>query len=148
MPGRQRGLAVHPCNPATQQPYTLWTKAATTTPSKIKAFWERWPDALIAVVTGNGLVAIVDERGLAEPDSSLPATLTARTSRGHTHLYQTPVRVVPCSDGKMAANVNIRGDAGYVLTPPTSDCAWLDAVAPITELRPGVITAVLRRCET
>src|SRR4051794_33839499 len=142
----QRGFAVHPCRPEDKRPYTLWTKAATTTPAKVKAFWQRWPDALIAVVTGNGLVVVDDDRGGDVPDASLPATLTSRTrSRGFHHWYLTDARNVPCSVGQVALGVDIRADSGYCIAPPSPGWEWLDADAPLAKLPSVLLAAILKR---
>ena len=119
----QQGFRVHPCRPSDKRPYTRWTHTATTDADSIAAMWRRHPDALIAVRTGDGLVVVDDDRGLAEPDPSLPLTMIARTrSRGWHHYYRctqpigNAVGILP--------GVDLRGQNGYVIAPPSPGWEW------------------------
>lgn len=135
-----QGRRVHPCNDA-KEPLTRWPVAASANPAVVAAYWKRWPDALIALCTGDGLVVVDDDRGLAEPDPWLAATLTSRTrSRGYHHFYRS-TEDIGCSVGLVAPGVDIRGRGGYVIVPPSAGWEWIDADTPTAELPAEILTA-------
>jgi putative DNA primase/helicase len=100
---------------------------ATIDPETIRAWWTRWPSATVAIRTGaeSGIVAIdadLHEAGAAEAlaEMHLPPTRIHRTPRGgHHYLYQHPGGRVPCSVGKLGTGIDVRGDGGYILVPPS-----------------------------
>lgn len=107
-------------------------KAATTDQGQIEGWWSRWPNANVAIRTGevSGLV-IVDidpahggEATLArlvDEHSELPAGRVVRTGSGGRHLYfHHPGRPVRNDAGRrLGAGLDIRGDGGYVIAPPS-----------------------------
>jgi hypothetical protein len=144
-----RGFRVHPLK-AKDQPYTKYSETASSDPTDIERLWRRFPDALIGICTGDGLVVVDDDRGLAFPDSSMPLTLVARTAnRGFHHYFYctTPVRN---SASKIAPNIDVRGQGGYVVAPPSAGYEWFDvwqgSEHPIANL-PGVLLAACLRSE-
>lgn len=100
--------------------------------------WRRSPGANVGIATGvaSGLVVVdVDlPRGgreslrvLQDSGRTLPRTLTAHTGGGALHLFYSgpgrrPVRNtagrVPGVDGPLAG-IDVRGDGGYVVAPPS-----------------------------
>jgi putative DNA primase/helicase len=109
----KRGWPVFPCHPATKRPLTPkgedgsgGLKHAATDETAIRAWWQRFPKAMIGVPTGRPIGAFVldldvgqDERTgerfevgdleqaiAKEIGSPLPATWTAETPRGGRHL--------------------------------------------------------------
>jgi hypothetical protein len=106
-------------------------KAASTDEAQIREWWNRWPKAGVAIRTGaeSGLVVVdIDpdhggERSLADlvdRHGDLPAGRTIRTGGGGTHLYfQHPGHTIPNSAGKLGSGIDIRGDGGYVIAPPS-----------------------------
>jgi hypothetical protein len=96
--------------------------------SEIRAWWGRWPDANIGIVTGraSGLVVLdIDPRnggddGLAQLVSehgSLPSTATSRTGGGGEHLFfATLDRVRSCVP---ARGVDLQGEGKLVAVPPS-----------------------------
>jgi hypothetical protein len=140
-----RGYRVHPCR-ADKRPLTRWSQAATSDAKLIAAMWRRWPDALIGLRTGNGLVVVDDDRGLAEPDPSLATTLTAHTRSRGWHYFYTSAEPVACSVGVVAPGIDVRGENGYVIAPPSEGWSWINA-APVLEL-PEVIRVELQRHRT
>jgi hypothetical protein len=119
------GYRVFPAHAVTQadgrvtkppMPGVLWRREATTDPVTIRRWWERWPDALVAIACGeSGVVAIdVDPRHggtWSEPSGVGYATL----SGGHHWLYAER-GVVGCDNtGRVAPGVDVRGLGGYVL---------------------------------
>lgn len=106
-------------------------KDATTNSDQIRDWWRQWPRALIGLVPPSDVVVLDLDRPTAMRDlerlnqGALPATLTAKTGRGH-HLYyrldlsrpeatQGPIRA---SDGQVIRGVDVRlGSRGYVIAP-------------------------------
>lgn len=129
----RRGLAVFPVDAQTKAPLTRngW-KDASTVEAKILALWRRSPVAGIGVATGkpSGIVVIdVDpssggEDGFSELAGKLGnpgQTVRVLTPRHGYHLwYRAPSVPISCSAGKLAPGVDVRGDGGYVVAPPTT----------------------------
>jgi hypothetical protein len=130
----RQGLRVHPCRAGDKKPLTRWGSQATTAEYIIRMWWTRWPDAMIAVCTGNGLVVVdVDPRHGAEQDvEACEETLTVTTPGGGWHHYYHASQPVPNAVG-LLPGVDIRGDGGYVIAPPSPGYAFLNQadVAPL-----------------
>ncbi len=105
---------------------------ATTDPERIRAWWSRWPDANVAMPTGkrSGRVVVDEdpEHGgsdsmaeLRERGHELPPTTTIKTGGGGRHLYlRYPAGVeIRNSAGKLGPGLDIRGEGGYVIVPPS-----------------------------
>jgi hypothetical protein len=97
----------------------------------IRSWWGRWPQANIGLVTGEGsglVVLDVDPRhgghaGLEEMErrfGPLPATVEAQTGGGGRHLlFKHPGERIPNSAGLLGPGLDIRGDGGYIVVPPS-----------------------------
>jgi predicted P-loop ATPase len=107
-----------------------WQKKATINPEFIHTHWTVTPAANIGVATGAGLL-VLDEDPRAGSDQSmqdlalvhdeLPETRTVRTPSGGRHRYfrvAAGLRVAN-SVSKLGAGLDIRGDGGYVVAPPS-----------------------------
>jgi hypothetical protein len=104
---------------------------ATTDPDLIDRWWRRWPQANLAIRTGaaSGLVVIdidPDRGGLdtirrLASQAPIPPGRRARTGSGGWHLYFAhpgpPVRNT--AGTALGAGVDVRGDGGYVIAPPS-----------------------------
>jgi len=133
----KNGILIFPCNldktPKTKNGF----KDATKEEKKIRIWWELWPNAAIGMPTGqvNGIVVLdvdVDkERGidgeaslaalLAKESSTLPATRIVKTPRGGRHWHFDPLTTqIKNSTSKIGEGLDIRGDGGYVLLPPST----------------------------
>jgi hypothetical protein len=132
----RQGTAVFPCRPDSKAPLTAHGfKDATTSQPLVRYWWRKWPEALIGLPTGHGLVVVdVDPRSGGTLDPGWPDTLTARTRSGGRHLYYASRETVPCSVGRLARGVDIRGEGGYVILPPSPGWEWLDPEAAVAEL--------------
>ena len=120
------GWPIFPVFPGTKQPAIPKWKGgkgvhdATTDPRKLAAWWADNPDYEAGLaVDAAGMMVIdfdpgSDSEALADK-YDLPPTLTATTPRGGTHEYYAG----HCgnSTGKLAENVDTRGQGGYVLLP-------------------------------
>lgn len=99
---------------------------ATTDESAIRAWWSATPDANIGIATGRGLVVIdIDparaDEGLSQFESALPTTPLVHTgSNGRHHYLRGPDGVeLKNSVSMLAPGVDVRGDGGYVVAPPS-----------------------------
>jgi putative DNA primase/helicase len=141
------GWRVHPCRADNKRPLTRWGTEATTNEFTIEQMWTRWPDALIAVCTGSGLAVVdVDPRNGGMYDDDLARTLTSETRSGGWHHWFTSRSPVANAVG-LIPGVDIRGDGGYVIAPPSPGWSWMNDV-PMLPL-PRVITDLMeiRRSE-
>lgn len=119
--------------------------------AQIKAWWSRWGDANVGLRTGeaSGIVVVdVDsyhdgDDGLAELEATygaLPPTLTADTGGGGRHLvYAHPADLRVRNRAGLAAGVDLRGDGGYIVAPPSMHIsgrcyAWRRPLAPVAAL--------------
>jgi hypothetical protein len=105
---------------------------ATTEAAQIRRWWARWPQANVAIRTGeiSGLVVLdvdPDHRGdaslagLVSRYGDLPPGRTIRTGSGGRHLYFAhPGRPVGNDTGRrLGHGLDVRGDGGYVIAPPS-----------------------------
>jgi hypothetical protein len=145
------GRRVFPLIPGTKQPAVRWSEAATTDRAQLGVWFAPEEYLLLGVgyglglPTGDGLIVIdVDtDKGGEIPDWA-PHTYTVYTPSGGWHLYYAVDREVPNSAGRLADGVDVRGDGGYVVAPPTP--GYRVAIeAPIAQLDALLLTAVQRR---
>jgi bifunctional DNA primase/polymerase-like protein/primase-like protein len=125
-----RRCPVLPVN-AAKRPYTAnGLLDATLDADVIRGWFRRWPDANVAVRTGvASRLVVIDVDGdqgadalhaLERRHGSLPTTASVRTPRGGAHYYlRHPGPPVRTSAGALGAGVDVRGDGGYVVTPPS-----------------------------
>ncbi len=104
---------------------------ATTELGAVRRWWRRWPEANVGLRTGavSGLVVLdvdPDHGGeaslgeLVDAYEALPATLEVCTGGGGRHLYFThPGGRVANSAGGLGPGLDVRGDGGYILAPPS-----------------------------
>jgi hypothetical protein len=104
---------------------------ATTTVPIIARWWQRWPNANVAVRTGavSGIVVLDVDRQpgglhslheLQRRHGRLPPTRAALTGGGGRHYWFIhPGEPVRNSAGRLGPGIDIRGDGGYILTPPS-----------------------------
>jgi putative DNA primase/helicase len=100
-------------------------------PGVIRRWWATWPDANVGIVTGaaSGIVALdVDPRNggdealdaLVRRYGRLPITATVITGGGGRHvLLAHPGRRVPSTPNALGRGVDVRGDGGQVVAPPS-----------------------------
>ena len=113
---------------------------ASTDPDRINQWWTQWPGANIGVRTGaeSGIVAIdIDShRGgdnsledLENEIDKLPDTVEQQTGSGGRHLiFKHPGQGVKCSQSELGSGIDVKGDGGYIVVPPSSNAngpyAW------------------------
>jgi hypothetical protein len=126
----EKGLAVFPCQPQSKRPATMHgVKDATKDPGAIEAWWHQVPIYNLAVATGevSGIIVLdVDNtdaeaelRKLEHEHSTLPATVESITARGRHLFFRHPGIEVHNSAGKLAPGIDIRGNGGYIVAPPS-----------------------------
>jgi hypothetical protein len=122
------GLPVFPCLPRAKEPaIARGFHAATTNPETIRRLW-RDGSRNIGIRTGmasrawildvDGADGEASLRALEEQHGALPPTWESITSRGR-HIWLSCDGPVPCSAGKIAPGIDVRGDGGYVIAPPS-----------------------------
>ena len=137
------GCSIFPCRPNDTRPASdllprvdgkpTWLPFQKTPPTReqVQDWWTRIPDANIALVTGAvSRVVVLDlDRGHAkgvdglasvqDAGLNLPETYCVQTPRGGMHCYyKHPGGTVPNATA-LLPGVDIRGDGGYVLIPPS-----------------------------
>lgn len=128
------GWAVLPCDPRGKVPLNAnGSRGASADHAIVESWWRKWPTANVGIATGraSGLVVLdVDNANGKQGDRSLvaltkrgylPETLTSRTGSGGAHLFfQVPDgERVANSQSKLGPGLDIRGDGGYVVAPPS-----------------------------
>lgn len=105
---------------------------ASKDPTVIKTWFERWPDASLAVVMGwqSGLFAVdIDprhegDRRLAALEAEfgpLPETIEAATGGGGRHLlFRHPGQTQRIRSACIRTGIDIKGDGGYIVVEPSS----------------------------
>ena len=107
------------------------TVCVSSVPETIARWWQRWPSANVAVRTGGiGGIVVLDIdpdhggfRSLAElqrRNGTLPPSPAVRTGSGGRHYwFAHPGGNVPNSAGRLGPGIDVRGDSGYVIAPPS-----------------------------
>jgi Bifunctional DNA primase/polymerase, N-terminal/Primase C terminal 1 (PriCT-1) len=128
----EKGFAVFPCLPHAKEPRTpRGFLDATKDPAVITAWYRGWSNCNVGIATGapsNVVVIDVDvkhdgEKSVRQMESEfgpLPPSVESVTPSGGRHVfYRHPGWPVGCSVGKLASGVDVRGDGGYVIAPPS-----------------------------
>jgi hypothetical protein len=130
----EHGRPVFPCHPVCKTPLTAHGfKCASLDPETIRQRWRRWPTALIGMPTGAASDIVVTDLDMKHGKDgigaferiragrSLPPHPLVGTVSGGRHLYfaAVPGRRVGCSIDRIARGIDVRGDGGYVIVPPS-----------------------------
>lgn len=126
------GLQSFPCLPRDKKPMVRWADMATTETNMLLGWWETSPDANIGIACGKrSSVVVLDVdidhdgyeslRELQDKYGRLPETPTSKTGSGGEHLFfKHPGVEIRNSAGKLGPGLDIRGDGGYVVAPPST----------------------------
>jgi Bifunctional DNA primase/polymerase, N-terminal/Primase C terminal 1 (PriCT-1) len=143
----RRGKPVFPCENKEPRIANGHLKA-TTDPRQIHMWWKRWPHAQIGIPMGEraGVFALDLDSGNPEKDTTraemivegLPETRTHRTGSGGRHyILNYPGEAdmeIRNSVSKLAEGLDVRGEGGYIIVPPSSSALGayevLDASPP------------------
>jgi hypothetical protein len=128
----EAGLNVFPLKPRSKVPATSdGLKSATTNVERVRAWWQQWPEANLAIRTGDDSALVVIDvdvqhggagslRELERRHGDLPKTARVLTGSGGQHVYfRHPGPEIRNSAGKLGAGLDVRGDGGYVVAPPS-----------------------------
>jgi Bifunctional DNA primase/polymerase, N-terminal len=149
----RQGIPVFPCDPRDKTPLCpTGFHAANTNETWIKLWWKQIPDAMVGIPCGppsglwvfdididpkdatDGHVALA---ALVTRHGPLPLTLTSQTPRGGVqHFFKWNGARIRNSVGKIGNGLDVRGDGGYVILPPSmrSDGVayrWLNELSPV-----------------
>ena len=126
----EMGLSVIPMKPRKKSSYIRWKRYQETpaTPLEVRAFFGRFPDAQIGIVTGsvsNLVVVDFDGEGVKEKFEAefcqLPDTIMqtkGRTDGGSHYLFPYPPEGIRNTNSKIFKQVDIKGEGGcFVLAP-------------------------------
>lgn len=124
-----QGWKVFPVNPTDKAPLTAHGfHDATTAAEKIRAWWDRWPEASVGLVPGpEELVLDVDRRAggdatladLTRRLGPLPPTVKSLTGGGGEH-YLLRVPQTTRLPKQLGLGLDLKGCAtGYVIVPPS-----------------------------
>jgi hypothetical protein len=107
-------------------------KDATTNEKTITLWWQEYPDAGIGMPTGtesgidvldidvkSGKDGTLPLSNLFRDLGALPETQCALTPSGGKHLYFRHAEGIRCSTDKLGVGLDVRGDGGYVVLPPS-----------------------------
>lgn len=182
----ERGWPVFPCSPQTKAPLlpndvdaetgrkipkTGGVKKASADPDQIRAWWQRWPKALIGVATGHGRLFVLDfdpridpitgeiftlERLKAELEAqmgcALPKSLTSITQSDGVHVWfcwPDDGGAAITNRGNLPLHVDVRGLGGYVIAPPSvmvsgNRYRWHGAADALIAEAPAALVEILR----
>ena len=143
----RRGIPVFPCEPGGKRPLTyngFWDASAD--PRRVEAWWSRWPEANVGIPTGerSGLLVLDVDPGAGGPESlaalertggPLPRTARTRTGGGGMHVFfgYPAGEEVRSNTGRLGPGLDVRGEGGYVVVPPSrtqSAYEWLARTSP------------------
>lgn len=130
----KKGWSIFPVSAPDREPMLKWKEFQTRQPSvaEVQAWWRRWPNAGIAIVTGrvSGLVVVdIDPRKGGNVEGLPPTDLTSWTGGGGMHyFYAYPENFEgsvpqqangPAHPDEQRRGKDVRGDGGYVVAPPS-----------------------------
>lgn len=134
---RNKGFSVIPAK-KNKRPYVKWQDFQKSPPTEvqIREWWQEWPNANIAIITGmNSNLTVLDadsEDGKKAIEEFIPDTLSipvVKTPKGWHYYFKY-------SDGirnevRFLTDCDIRSEGGYVIAPPSKNGAstryiWLD----------------------
>jgi hypothetical protein len=128
----RRGFCIFPCQPRGKDPACAnGVDDATTDLDRINSWWRAFPDLNIGIATGarSGVWAfdIDDDKGgegslrkLEAEHGALPATVEVITGTGRHCWFRIGEHgAIKNSAGEIAPGLDVRGDGGYVVAPPS-----------------------------
>ena len=154
-----------PCLPRDKKPLVKWAEAATTEINMLNGWYES-TGANIAVACGkrSGIIVIDIDKNHDGYESmadllikygALPQTPVVTTGSGGEHIYfKHPGIEIRNSAGKLGRGIDVRGDGGYVIAPPSihpngNAYEWVvDPSTPLADMPEWMIELLQERTET
>lgn len=134
-----------------------WERYQThrVTEQEVRAWWETWPDADIGIITGpvsgRFVLDVDEEKGQRSLQGKIvPTTQTVKTKRGfHYHFsWNSSLIGLATTKKKIYPGLDIRGEGGYVVAPPSTGVAappyvWLrDLTTPLAQIPEWLVKLV------
>lgn len=127
-----RGWSVVPVRPREKRPLLPWQSYQHRHPTEkdVRAWYARWPDANVGIVTGavSGIVVVDIDRQHGGDDSlarlerehgPMPRTVEAISGGGGRHLYFAHPGGHVHNKVGIAPGIDLRGDGGMIVAPPS-----------------------------
>lgn len=113
------GKSIFPCG-KNKQPLVDWKPFQLKKPTteEVEQWWDKWPDANIAIITGKISGISVIDCDLGSNYLDFPETITVKTGSGGYHLYYKYLEGLGNRVGFLP-HVDIRSDGGYVVAYPS-----------------------------
>jgi archaellum biogenesis ATPase FlaH len=126
---QKQGFSVVPIAPRDKKPLIPWEECQRRRGGleEITAWWSKWPDANVGIVTGAiSSVVVIDldsveaKNKLKEllPGYDLASVPRSRTGKGWQLFFKHPGVTIPNRAG-IITGLDVRGDGGYVVAPPS-----------------------------
>lgn len=132
----ESGRRIFPLKPESKVPaIRSWPEKASLDPDMVRWWWRTQPRANIGLVTGARLAVLdIDTKHGASLNGAYPDTLQAATPTGGFHCYYAVDIEIPNSVGRLARGIDVRGERGYVVAPPSvlpnGVYSWLNDLEP------------------
>lgn len=136
-----KGLKIFPCGPE-KRPLVRWKDEMSSDPAQIRKWWDVCPEAMIGLPCGtvNGMAVLdIDVRSTVDGFESLKSksyeipqgTFAVSTPSGGKHYYfkLRDGELIRNSAGKIGRGIDVRGEGGYVIAPPSFNAAGIYAVS-------------------
>jgi hypothetical protein len=122
----ESGFSVIPIRRSDKRPYVKWEEYQQRLPTRdeVESWWSNWPEANVAIICGRiSGIYCVDGDGPAGKDwiaANLPPTpVYSITARGVHAIFAIPEDAVIRNKVRLAPEVDIRGEGGYFVAPPS-----------------------------
>jgi len=118
-----KGFHVLPLKPNGKAPITRHgAKDASICKKQVRSWWSKYPNANIGIATGkiSGIFVVDVDGEYPKHWPAMPDTLTAKTGIGTHYYFEYPEGAAIGNKVKINGyDVDIRGDGGYVVAPPS-----------------------------
>ncbi len=156
----ERVLRLLPCTPGAKKPAIMdWPHEATSDSAKIRRWALQFPGCNWGAAMGAGVLAVdIDAknghsgfetlRALEQEHERLPTTLTNLTPHNGEHRIFRVAGQIRNSVGKLGQGLDIRGDGGFILIPPSridgTSYRWRDSSAEIARAPEWLLTLIAK----
>jgi hypothetical protein len=157
-----KGICVFPCGVRSKTPSTPHgCRDATTDAAVIRGWWTANREYNIGIATGaRSNIFVLDIDGgsaetalkrLEDCHGELPASVEVITARGRHVYFKYPSTLVRNSAGKLGEGLDIRGDGGFVIAPPSLHpsgrryCWSVDSAAAFAQAPPWLLDRIAEK---